>query len=66
MALDSDERRKSAARRSPRARVAAVVQSGGVDQLKSQLTKVESDAKALESSAKSDFPRCVSLRRRFL
>jgi hypothetical protein len=32
-----------------------VVQSGGVQQLKSQLGKVESDAKALVSSAKNDF-----------
>lgn len=33
-----------------------VSQSGGVDQLKSQLTKVEGDANALAKSAKSDFP----------
>jgi hypothetical protein len=30
--------------------------SGGVEQLQSQLAKVESDARALSSSAKSDFP----------
>lgn len=33
-----------------------VTQSGGVDRLKTQLTKVESDANALAKSAKSDFP----------
>jgi TolA-binding protein len=33
-----------------------VSQGGGVDQLKSQLAKVESDANALAKSAKSDFP----------
>lgn len=33
-----------------------VAQSGGVQQLKTQLQKVETDATALASSAKSDFP----------
>ena len=33
-----------------------VLQSGGVNQLKSQLAKVETDANALASSAKGDFP----------
>ena len=33
-----------------------VLQSGGVNQLKSQLGKVESDANAVVSSAKGDFP----------
>jgi hypothetical protein len=33
-----------------------VLQSGGVDQLKSQLQKVQADAQKVASSAKSDFP----------
>ena len=33
-----------------------VTQSGGLDQLKSQLGKIQTDAKKLASSAKSDFP----------
>ena len=33
-----------------------VLQSGGVNQVKSQLSKIESNASALTSSAKSDFP----------
>jgi hypothetical protein len=33
-----------------------VLQSGGVEQLKSQLPKVQSDAKTVVDSAKSDFP----------
>src|SRR5947208_14279239 len=33
-----------------------LTESGGVDRLKSQLKKIQSDSKQLVSSAKSDFP----------